>query len=250
MSVIKYSKLVRDRLPEIIESSGNSCTWEVLSDDQYIEMLDAKLCEMHTEYQKSHSMEALTDLLEVIRAVSFARGSSPEKIEKLRIEKAEKFGTFKKKILLKEVYEQPARVLIYQKTVDWLLFKDGFAIPLRVQGYFQGLPSLKTNPGESRAITLIIDGKRCSAELRNLPINLEKYPEHAPILQIRYRSSDPAAEAFRTAFARCWEEMCLEKQYTASKAHVRSEKKDYFCMYETEEPTVFLIRCIPSEMQK
>ena len=146
MSVIKYSKLVRDRLPEIIESSGNSCTWEVLSDDQYIEMLDAKLCEMHTEYQKSHSMEALTDLLEVIRAVSFARGSSPEKIEKLRIEKAEKFGTFKKKILLKEVYEQPARVLIYQKTVDWLLFKDGFAIPLRVQGYFKGFLLSKRIP--------------------------------------------------------------------------------------------------------
>ena len=29
----KYHKLVRDRIPEIIEASGKTCTWETLSDD-------------------------------------------------------------------------------------------------------------------------------------------------------------------------------------------------------------------------
>ena len=37
-----YNKLVRDRIPEIIEADGKSCITETLLDAQYLEMLDAK----------------------------------------------------------------------------------------------------------------------------------------------------------------------------------------------------------------
>lgn len=45
MSTIKYSKLVRDRIPEIIKASGKNCVTELLSDDEYLRMIDAKLDE-------------------------------------------------------------------------------------------------------------------------------------------------------------------------------------------------------------
>ena len=38
-----YNKLVRDRIPEIIEASGAECKTEILSDEKYLEMIDAKL---------------------------------------------------------------------------------------------------------------------------------------------------------------------------------------------------------------
>ena len=38
-----YNKLVRDRIPEIIESSGKTCLTATLSDEAYIHMLDLKL---------------------------------------------------------------------------------------------------------------------------------------------------------------------------------------------------------------
>jgi hypothetical protein len=41
--VIQYNKLVRDRIPEIIESSGKTCATEILSDEDYIRMIDVKL---------------------------------------------------------------------------------------------------------------------------------------------------------------------------------------------------------------
>ena len=88
-SVVFYHKLVRDRIPEIIEASGKNCVCETLSDDQYLEMLDTKLNEELAEYQESKSMEELADLLEVIRAVALARGSSIEEIEDIRVAKAE-----------------------------------------------------------------------------------------------------------------------------------------------------------------
>ena len=50
MSIKQYNKLVRDRIPEIIEASGKNCVTEILSDADYLKMLDAKLDEELAEY--------------------------------------------------------------------------------------------------------------------------------------------------------------------------------------------------------
>ena len=100
-----YHKLVRDRIPEIIESDGKICVCETLSDEDYISLLDQKLDEELAEYQESKSLEELADLLEVIQAVVKARGWTVEELEQVRAEKATKRGGFEKKILLKEVQE-------------------------------------------------------------------------------------------------------------------------------------------------
>ena len=57
--VIPYNKLVRDRIPEIIESSGKSCTTEVLSTEEYLRMINAKLDEELAEYHKDQNIEDL-----------------------------------------------------------------------------------------------------------------------------------------------------------------------------------------------
>ena len=101
-----YNKLVRDRIPEIIESDGKICATETLSDDRYLQMLDAKLNEELAEYQESKSLEELADLLEVMQAVVRARGWTREQLEQVRTEKAARRGGFEKKIFLKEVIEK------------------------------------------------------------------------------------------------------------------------------------------------
>ena len=94
MKEIIYDKLVRDKIPEIIEKSGKQCEIEILSDEKHLEMIDKKLD------------EELADLLEVIYAATKARGYSIEELEKVRAEKAEKRGGFDKKILLRKVIEE------------------------------------------------------------------------------------------------------------------------------------------------
>ena len=135
--MIKYHKLVRDKIPEIIARSGKRCDFSILNDSDYLAMLDEKLNEELAEYQESKSLEELADLLEVIMAVSKARGASFEVVEAIRKEKAAKRGGFDKRILLQSVQENPQRLLVYQKEIDWSVFIDGFAIPLVVQEYFQ-----------------------------------------------------------------------------------------------------------------
>lgn len=98
-----YHKLVRDRIPEIIEADGKLSVCETLTDEDYIHLLDQKLNEELAEYQESKSLEELADLLEVVQAVVKARGWTLEELEKVRADKATKRGGFEKKILLKEV---------------------------------------------------------------------------------------------------------------------------------------------------
>ena len=106
MKTIEYHKLVRDRIPEIIEKDGKTCKWSVLTQQDYITLLDQKLNEELTEYQESKSMEELADLLEVMSAVAAARGSSLDEVERIRFGKKEKRGGFEKKILLETVIDQ------------------------------------------------------------------------------------------------------------------------------------------------
>ena len=106
MSNIKYNKLVRDRIPEIIQADGKTCVCDVLSDEDYLRLLDQKLNEELAEYQESKSQEELADLFEDMRAVVKARGWTMEKLEQVRADKADRRGGFEKKILLKEVEER------------------------------------------------------------------------------------------------------------------------------------------------
>ena len=105
MPVKTYHKLVRDRIPEIIEADGKTCVCETLSDEVYIRLLDQKLNEELAEYQESKSLEELADLLEVMQAVVRARGWTLDELEQMRADKAAERGGFAKKILLKEVWE-------------------------------------------------------------------------------------------------------------------------------------------------
>ena len=105
MATKTYNKLVRDLIPDIIEESGSECRTRILSDKEYIEMIDAKLDEELSEYHKDQNIEELADLLELIQAATIARGYTLDELESVRAEKAKKRGGFENKIFLIDVAE-------------------------------------------------------------------------------------------------------------------------------------------------
>lgn len=100
-----YNKLVRDKIPDIIKAKGATCTYKMLSKVDYLRYAEAKLTEELQEYQQSHSVEELADLLEVIYAVAEAKGCPAEKLDSIREKKAAERGSFKKRIKLISVRE-------------------------------------------------------------------------------------------------------------------------------------------------
>jgi predicted house-cleaning noncanonical NTP pyrophosphatase (MazG superfamily) len=102
-----YNKLVRDRIPEIIESTGKKFSTRILNNEEYITELKNKSFEELQEYvqttNNNDAIEELADLLEIIHALAEYHGSSIEMVEEVRKVKAEKRGGFKEKIFLLEV---------------------------------------------------------------------------------------------------------------------------------------------------
>ena len=101
-----YNKLVRDKIPEIIEADGKECKTRILSNDEYIAALEAKLNEEVAEYQADKNLEEMADVLEVLQAICTARGYSLDELELTREKKAQKRGGFKEKIFLEYVEEK------------------------------------------------------------------------------------------------------------------------------------------------
>ena len=106
MTTKTYNKLVRDSIPAIIEATGASCETEILSDADYLRLLDAKLDEELAEYHQDQNIEELADLMEVVYACAKARGYTVAELEFVRTEKAAKRGGFDRKVLLKTVTEE------------------------------------------------------------------------------------------------------------------------------------------------
>lgn len=102
-----YNKLVRDRIPEIIGEQNTACTFKILTDEEYLTALDAKLDEELAEYRQSGDVEELADLIEVIYAIAKARGRGSVWLDDKRRTKAAERGRFDKKIMLLSVEEVP-----------------------------------------------------------------------------------------------------------------------------------------------
>ena len=105
-----YNKLVRDLIPEVIESTGKQFSTRILENEEYIKELKNKSFEELEEFVNAENdhdaIEELADLLEIIHALAKCQGSSIEKVEEVRQKKAEKRGGFKEKIFLIEVEDE------------------------------------------------------------------------------------------------------------------------------------------------
>ena len=95
-----YNKLVRDKIPQIIQSNNEVCKVRVLNDTEYLEQLNIKLQEELREYIESGEVEELADLEEVLRAILDVKQVSYADFETIRLNKVAKRGAFKQKIFL------------------------------------------------------------------------------------------------------------------------------------------------------
>lgn len=102
---MKYDKLVRNRIPEIIRKDGKTPHTRILNDSEFKEYLEEKLDEEVAEFHASKSLEELADIEEVLSALRRAYGYSVEELTVTRFTKVIERGAFYRKICLIEVDE-------------------------------------------------------------------------------------------------------------------------------------------------
>lgn len=99
-----YDKLVRDRIPEIIESSGSRCDIEVVSDDVVLEYLYKKLGEEVSELLEDRNLDEIADVMEVLFAIGKKYGYSENEVLGRRNDKRNARGGFEDNLILKKTY--------------------------------------------------------------------------------------------------------------------------------------------------
>lgn len=101
--MIRYHKLVRDRIPGIITSRGAACEARTLNDADFRTALRAKLTEEVDEYLESGALEELADIEEVVRALAGLDGHDEAELEAVRCAKKDERGAFADRIFLVSV---------------------------------------------------------------------------------------------------------------------------------------------------
>ena len=97
---MSFNKLVRDKIPEIIEKSGYRPIVRVMDDGEYLTALRKKLDEEVQEYHESGEIEELADVLEVVYALCEAEGHTVDELLSVYTKKHDERGGFKEKIFL------------------------------------------------------------------------------------------------------------------------------------------------------
>lgn len=95
----KYNKLVRDKIPEILDRKNIPYEKRIADDTEYQKELINKLLEEANEFFETPTQDELADILEVIEALKKLPEYSD--VESIRLIKREERGGFEKKIILK-----------------------------------------------------------------------------------------------------------------------------------------------------
>lgn len=101
---MKYDKLVRDDIPDIIANSGKSVQFRYLiDDDEYKLALEMKLDEEVAEFHENPSIEEIADIAEVLYALIEAYGYRVIDVMQYRAAKKAEKGGFECGVYLEEV---------------------------------------------------------------------------------------------------------------------------------------------------
>ena len=94
-----YNKLVRDRIPEILDAKNIPYEKRIADTPEYQKALILKLEEEVSEFLKDTSVEELADVLEVLESIKALEIYTS--VEKIRKKKKAERGGFDKRIILK-----------------------------------------------------------------------------------------------------------------------------------------------------
>ncbi len=103
-----YNKLVRDNIPEIIKADGGAPKTRILADAEFIIELLKKLKEEAEELKKAKEdkqelIKEIGDIYEVLDAIMEYYDINKEDVMKLKDERRQQRGGFRKKIYLASV---------------------------------------------------------------------------------------------------------------------------------------------------
>lgn len=97
---MKYNKLVRDNIPEIIKEKNLTPIVHIADNDEFYKKLKEKLIEETNEFIDNDKIEELADILEVIDSITDFKEFNKQDLLLIKENKKNKRGGFDRRIIL------------------------------------------------------------------------------------------------------------------------------------------------------
>lgn len=145
-------------------------------------------------------------------------------------------------------------MFIFQKAVDRSLLRQGLQIPVEFHHCLKTMPGGYPVPGETRNITLIIDGNSFQAQLKNQGFDRQKYADHADVIQIRYGKNSDLANHLRNVFSSSWQYVNMIKSLPENIGRkftikVPEDIQEHLALIATDVKDVFYAECFTCEQK-
>lgn len=101
----EFNKVIRDRIPEIMDRNGTKYEIKQLDDGEYLQGLKEKLVEELEEFQEEEDITELADILEVVYAIARCKGITEVELDEIRQQKVLTNGGFHNNLFLIKTYE-------------------------------------------------------------------------------------------------------------------------------------------------
>lgn len=145
-------------------------------------------------------------------------------------------------------------MFLYQKQIDRSTLRQGFQIPVESHYLMSGIPGGMPQYGETRNITILIDGTEYYAQLKNQGFDRSKYDGHADVLQVRYSESSAIAKTLRRIFFSTWNYVSkiknlpenINRKFTIQ---IPQEHQEFLVLSATYLPNVFVADCITTSIK-
>ena len=98
-------KLVRDKIPDLIATSGKKCSYRVANSEEYLEFLVEKMKEEAEEFMHDPTVEEAADMYEVFREMLLYAELSMRDVEFRAYAKHTQAGKYENRIILERVEE-------------------------------------------------------------------------------------------------------------------------------------------------
>jgi len=139
---------------------------------------------------------------------------------------------------------------VYKKEVDWSLLHEGLTLPVENQVVFGLVMARFLARGESKNITLCLNGKSYAAKITNVNFS-QKFHRIKDTLQIRYSRNSELAQILRGYFARSYQ-FFIEKRklrLPGERSIIRLPKDslEYLAIYTTEYDDTYILEPIFAE---